>query len=337
MRGLVSSLEQLEYPRDRLTTIFVCDGCTDATAERLRAWAEERPGARVVELPRRVGKASALNAALAVAQDDLFAVLDADLRPQPDFLSQLVTGFGDPRVAATGALLNPANASDTLISRYCAVDAWVNQFIVAAAKDRLRLNPPAFGASVYRRESLVDIGGFGAMSSGEDVEASLALERAGWQTRFVPSAVADNAVATTVRDYWRQHVRWARGNLGARNARRLPFKGGFIGRLEALNVAAGYVDRVLLLAAIPLSRMRGPRRLLAAYFIPPAAHVIAAALKARAGTQLAGFGAATVMVFPLDLAASAAALALHLTRRPQPWRSPRAWAARPSNPEMPSP
>jgi cellulose synthase/poly-beta-1,6-N-acetylglucosamine synthase-like glycosyltransferase len=322
--GLVASLERLEYPPDRLETIFVCDGCTDATVEHLRAWARERARVCVIELPRRVGKAAALNAALAVAQCEFFVVLDADLRPRPDFLSKLVAVFDDKNVAAAGALLNPSNASKSLISRYCAVDLWVTQFIVAAAKDRLRLNPPTFGASAYRRAALVEVAGFGRMKSSEDVETSLALERAGWETRFVPGAIADNAVATTVGDYWRQHLRWARGSLTARNARKMPFRGRFIHRLEAWNVAVGYLDRVLLLAAVPLSAAGLPRRVLAAYLIPLAAQVVVSLLKARHGKRLAGFALATATVFPLDLASSAAALALHLSRRPQVWRSPRA-------------
>jgi cellulose synthase/poly-beta-1,6-N-acetylglucosamine synthase-like glycosyltransferase len=333
---LVASLERLDYPPERLATIFVCDGCTDATADHLRAWAGDRPGIRIIELPSRVGKPAALNAALAVAEGDFFIVLDADLRPRPNFVSVLVSVFADPSVAAAGGLLNPANASETLISRYCAVDAWVNQFIVAAAKDRLRLNPPTFGASAYRRDALVELGGFWAVSNGEDVEVSLALERAGWQTRFLQSAVADNTVATTVGEYWDQHLRWARGNLVARNARRLPFNGRFIGRLEAWNVATGYLDRVLLLAAGPLAAAPVFRRVLAAYLVLPAAQVVASVFKARRGRGLTAFVAATVTVFPLDMAASAAAIARHVTRRPQEWRSSRARSRSCSNREMAS-
>ena len=322
--GLVSSLEQLDYPPEKLKIVFICDGSTDATLERLCMWAVDRPRVRVVELPRRVGKAAALNEALALASGELLVVLDADLRPRRNFLTQLVSAFTDPSVGAAGGLLNPANASETLISRYCAIDSWVNQLIVGTGKDRLGLNPPTFGASAYRSDALTAIGGFWAMNSGEDVEASLALERAGWRTRFLPEAVADNTVAATVGDYWRQHLRWARGNLAARNPRRLPPGRRLVDRLEAWNVAAGYLDRVLLLAALPfVATGLLPRRVVAAYLVIPGAEVVASVVKAGSRQGLAGFALATIAVFPLDLAASAAAVLLHLGERPQEWRSPR--------------
>jgi cellulose synthase/poly-beta-1,6-N-acetylglucosamine synthase-like glycosyltransferase len=321
---LLPALESLDYPPEKLTVVFVCDGCTDATADRLREWADDRAHVRVVELPRRVGKAAALNEALAHSETDLLVVLDADLRPRPDFLRQLVSAFTDTRVAASTGLLNPVNATETVISRYCALDAWVNQLVVAAGKDRLYLNPPTFGASAYRRDALAEIGGFWGVQSGEDVEAALALERAGWRTRFAPQAVADNTVTATAADYWHQHVRWARGNLDARNARQLPFEGRFVDRLEAWTVAAGYLDRVLFLVAVPLAvAQRFPRRLVAAYLAVPAAEVVAAVVKAGAGRRLPGFMFAALVVFPLDLAASAAAMSAHLARRPREWQSPR--------------
>jgi cellulose synthase/poly-beta-1,6-N-acetylglucosamine synthase-like glycosyltransferase len=323
--GLGSALDRLDYPAEKLDIVLLSDGSTDATLDRMRAWADRRPHARVVELPRRAGKSGALNEAFAIAQGDLLVVLDADLLPRQDFLRQLVPVFSDESVGAATALLNPANATETLISRYAAVDAWVNQLIVGAGKDRLRLNPPTFGASAFRRAALEEIGGFWLMHSGEDVEAALALERAGWRTRFRPGAVADNRVTSTVSDYWRQHIRWARGTYAARNARRLPHTGRLIDRVEAWNVAVGYFDRVCFLAALLLAaKGRFPWRVIVAYLAVPGAEVVAAVAKTQRRRDLAGFGLATIAVFPLDLAATVAAMIVHFAGRPHVWRSPRA-------------
>lgn len=97
--GLLASLERLDYPPKKLTTVFARDGCTDATVAAIVAWAADRPSVRIVELPLRLGKAAALNEALALTRGDVFAVLDADLRPREDSLRSLVTAFSNPAVA----------------------------------------------------------------------------------------------------------------------------------------------------------------------------------------------------------------------------------------------
>jgi cellulose synthase/poly-beta-1,6-N-acetylglucosamine synthase-like glycosyltransferase len=321
---LTSALGALDYPAERLSFVLVCDGCSDETPARFRAWASDRANAHVLELSRRSGKARALNEALTVNESDVVVTLDADLAPRPDFLRKLIPVFADPKVGAAAALLRPANATSGPIARYAALDSWVNQLIGSAGKDRLGLNPLTFGASAYRRGALVDIGGFWPAPSGEDVEAALALTRAGWRTRFVSTAVAENRVVSSAREYWDQHVRWARGNFVARNARPLPARGRLVDRLEAWNVSAGYLDRVLFLASVPLvARGKLPRWLPAAYLAIPGGEVLAALVKAGARKDLHRFALAAIAIFPLDVVASIGAILVHLRQRPHVWRSPR--------------
>src|SRR5262249_51234219 len=119
--------------------------------------------------------------------------------------------FSDPSVGAVAGYLVPANADVTPIAHYAAMETWVHQLVTSAGKDRLDLNPPILGgACAYRRSALVQIGGFRPGAPGEDVKSTVALTRAGWRTRFVPDASADNNVVHAWRDYWRQHIRWAR-------------------------------------------------------------------------------------------------------------------------------
>ena len=72
----------------------------------------------------------------------------------------------------------------------------------------------------------------------------------------MPAARADNTVVQTWRDYWRQHIRWARSLFDTAEPitrstvrRRLP-----VGRqLELWILSTGYADRVALLAAAALA------------------------------------------------------------------------------------
>ena len=223
----------------------------------------------------------------------------------------------DPRVGAAAALLAPVNADVSFVSRYAAVDAWVHQLITSAGNDRLGLDPPTFGASLYLRAALEGAGGFPEDGFHEDLAAGLAIASRGHRTRFVGHAVVDNWVVEDFRAYWRQHVRWTRGPFDAAAVVRPA--GSLLRRLEARTVYLGYGDRVVFLAAVFLVGARVlPRWLPAAYLAIPALEVAVALAKAAPTRRFPGFLASTVL-FPLDASASLAAVASHVARRPRTW------------------
>ena len=86
----------LDYPSDRLQVLFVSDGSTDRTVERLRAQATATM--TVLELPVRGGKAAALNAGLQHATNDILVFSDASIELEPGSLRAIVRSFQDPRI-----------------------------------------------------------------------------------------------------------------------------------------------------------------------------------------------------------------------------------------------
>ena len=82
--------------------IYVDDGSTDATPERLEVLGE---GARVLRLPRNQGRASARNAGAAAATGTVLVFLDADVRPPPDLAVRFASALAAPGVVATVARL----------------------------------------------------------------------------------------------------------------------------------------------------------------------------------------------------------------------------------------
>lgn len=320
---LLAALDGLEYAPDRLTFVLVCDGCTDETTASFRRWTEQRPDARALELPARVGKAAALARGLELAEGEVVVVLDADLRPQPGFVRELVPAFADERVAAAAAYLRPVNADDNVVTRYAAVTSWVHQLVTSAGADRLGLNPPTFGAAAYRRDALEAIGGFPLVPVGEDVAASRRLTRQGWRTRFLPAAVADNTVVSTLTDYWQQHVRWARGAFGVAGPAPSRFEGTAAQRVESWASTIGYGDRLVFALAVAGALAGLHWWLPVAYFAAPGAEVVVASLLAGARRELPRALLATVVLFAADLLASVAAVVAHVARRPHRWHSPR--------------
>ena len=70
--------------------LFVDDGSSDGTLERLRALGERERRARWLSLSRNFGKEAAMYAGLEHARGDLVAVMDADLQDPPELLPQLL-------------------------------------------------------------------------------------------------------------------------------------------------------------------------------------------------------------------------------------------------------
>jgi cellulose synthase/poly-beta-1,6-N-acetylglucosamine synthase-like glycosyltransferase len=319
----LGALDRLEYPRESLFVVLVDDGSDDDTGERLSRWAADHR-ALFVGLPAQAGKAAALNEGIAAAPaSDLVAICDADLRPRPDWLHELAGSFADPAVASASGPLLPCNAEAGPVARYAAVESWVHQLVTAAGKDRLELNPPAHGASLYRREALQEIGLFASAWPGEDVRATMALTRAGWRTCFVAGAVVENTVAEGVRDYWQQHLRWARNVWSTAGARPGPRRAVPLRRrIDAALSATGYVDRLIFVSAVGLvSAGRLGRWLPGMYLAVAAAEVVTGVAKAGVPRRAPRYLLSTAMLFPLDVVASAAAIATHLARRPRAWRS----------------
>ena len=104
IRAKFENLSQLRYPQDRIEILVVSDGSTDETAAILSSLAVDR--LRVIVCQENVGKAEALNRAIAQATGEIVVFTDARQMLEPDALRHLVADFGDPHVGCvSGDLL----------------------------------------------------------------------------------------------------------------------------------------------------------------------------------------------------------------------------------------
>ena len=313
---LLTALDGIEYSPGKICFVVVNDGSRDATGKILQSWAAARPNARYVESTDSVGKAQSLNLALRVAPiTDLVAVYDADLTPHADSLRILAAAFLDPRVAAATGYRRPSNAGRSPVAAYGALESFVHQWITQAGKERLALNPTTLGGNcAYRRAALHELGGFRAGALSEDIEISLALVEAGWRTRFCPEAVAESPMVESIGRYWNQRSRWTRG-LYRSSARAR--------HLESWLVSAGYLDRLVFLAALALAAagymgFAWP----ALYLSAPAAAVGCALWRAGLGKKVTAYVLLSILpMFAVDMAVTVAATVNALLGRRQKWFS----------------
>lgn len=257
--GLVHALARLEYPHDKFQVVLIDDGSTDGTRAAMERFAHAQANIHVLSLPTSLGKARALNAALAQFPfGEIVYIFDADHRPQPDAVRVAMGYLLDPLVGGVSGRTLPSNALASPSAYYTTVESFVNQMVTMRAKDRLDLAPALLGSNcAYRRRALEICGGFPPGAFLEDSELTMRLCRAGYHLRFAEDAVAYHQVPQTASGYVRQHARWGRGfNDVARNHALALVRQKNVNpllRVELLLFALGYLDRLALLGAGALS------------------------------------------------------------------------------------
>lgn len=108
IQSRLQNLLACRWPGEMEIVVF-CDGCTDATAEKVTELKDAR--LRVISHPQQRGKATALNEAIPTCRFPVVILCDARQDFHPDALVELGTPFSDPRVGAVSGLLEIASSA----------------------------------------------------------------------------------------------------------------------------------------------------------------------------------------------------------------------------------
>ncbi len=175
--------------------IVVDNGSVDGSVAYLRA---EHPQVTVVALDQNTGFAVAANVGLRAASAELVALVNTDVVLAEDWVERTVGALAaDPRAAAVAgkmlSLRDPNEVDDAgdVLRRDGACEqrgrfhrddgSWDEPGEVFGA---------CAGAALYRREVVLELGGFDERLFAylEDVDLALRLRLAGWRCRYEPAA-----------------------------------------------------------------------------------------------------------------------------------------------------
>jgi cellulose synthase/poly-beta-1,6-N-acetylglucosamine synthase-like glycosyltransferase len=251
----VSALLEQDYAP--LEVVVVDDGSTDATFDRLDAAfdlvslpigtglalqtaaleslhvARRAPGLRVVRKANG-GRADALNAGLSIARHELVAVTDADSLLEPDALIKALRPFEEhpDECLAVGGSIRVANRSRISRGRVEVarigrgveaiqtleyVRGFLGTRIAWSRLNGLLIVSGAFG--LFRRETLIGVGGFLPSTMGEDMELTVRLHhrlRPGWPgacVLYAADAICWTQAPSRLSGLRGQRVRWQVGLL----------------------------------------------------------------------------------------------------------------------------
>jgi len=213
----LEGLLRLEYPADRLEIIVINDGSTDDTAAQVEAIAAHDGRVRLFTVPKEVsgkGKSAALNRGLKECRYNVIGIFDADNVPEKDAIihlaRQLVT---DASVGAVIGKFRCVNKGRNLLTRLINLESLAFQWIVQAGRWNLfRLSTLPGTNYLIRRGLLESLGGWDEQALTEDAEMSVRIYQAGYFIKFVPYSVTWEQEPESLKVWFRQRVRWARGN-----------------------------------------------------------------------------------------------------------------------------
>ncbi len=249
----VRSFLGLRYPE--FEVVVVSDGSTDATVDRLieafallevpAVYRRALPSAAVKRMFRSArhpnlvvlekengGKADALNAAIDVARYPLVCAVDADSLLDADALLRATRPFlEDENVVAIGGTIRPLNGARVVDGRVVELampKSWLARLqILEYARaffsgragwshfDALLIISGAFG--VFRRDAVINVGGYLVGTVGEDMELVVRLHRhyrerhEAYRILFTPDPICWTEVPTDWATLRGQRNRWHRG------------------------------------------------------------------------------------------------------------------------------
>jgi glycosyltransferase involved in cell wall biosynthesis len=179
--------------------IVVDDGSNDKTANIVSTFTCVRYARQ-----DNAGPASARNHGARLALGEFLAFTDSDCVPHPDWISQLMAGFGRDIgvVAGSYGIANPESA--------LARDVWAE--IIWRHVHLMPDFPNAFGGYNFcvKKNVFEGVGGFNSgylHASGEDNDLSYKITKSGWQIYFQRKALVDHYHPISVRRYLKEQFR----------------------------------------------------------------------------------------------------------------------------------
>lgn len=203
----LGALRLQAWPRNCLEVIIADNGSIDGTRGVVEQ-ATNRPDAPATRylLVAKPGKSHAVNAALDVARGDIIAFTDDDVRPEPMWVSEIVTALERPgvdfcagRVLPIWETAPPAWMSPALYGVLAIPESGSRRIDIVSADAGVM----PIGANMAVRRTVIDrVGGLrvdlgkieGSLRTGEDHEFFLRMLHAGYRGVYEPAAVVHHWV-----------------------------------------------------------------------------------------------------------------------------------------------
>jgi len=212
------SLQQLDYPREKLTIWVGDDASTDDTAAVAERFVKLDRRFRLIRLPDGVGggKQRVLAQLFEQAEAAFYAITDADVEVPPTWVKTLLTAFSDEQVGiASGPTTLKGAGAWAGLQRL----DWLFGFGMIQVFKRLGGDLTGAGNNMLvRHHAYWQTGGYSqlAFNLTEDYALMAAIKRANWRVAWVHHIGARNTTKAlpSLQAYLHQRKRWFKGGVG---------------------------------------------------------------------------------------------------------------------------
>ncbi|MCL0330500.1 glycosyltransferase family 2 protein [Apilactobacillus xinyiensis] len=215
--GLERTLSYLEEDLNYINyeIILVDDGSKDDTLSIAKKIRTRYSNLRIIHVERNAGKAHALNLGIGFAKGNLILSNDADTLPEPDALLKYVQYFlgrNNRNVGGVTGNMDVLNRNN-IISKSQIIEFTSIVGGIKRTQSSVANNMYAFSGAntMYRKDALIDVGGFRQNRATEDISISWDMFYHSWQTKFAPNIVFRMLVPENIKNLYRQRKRWSQG------------------------------------------------------------------------------------------------------------------------------
>lgn len=212
IEGKLKNLFDLDYPASLLEIIVSSDGSTDQTEAKVSRWQERHPNGPPLLLltaPAHVGKAAALNRAIAHARGEIVVFTDARQLLDRNAVAMLASNFADAQVGSvSGELIlmdRPGGEGPTGMGLYWRYEKWLRKM-----ESEVDSMLGATGAIYAIRKALYDP--IPSETILDDVLIPMQVIFKGYRAVFEPKALAYDFIAKGTGNEFVRKVRTLSGN-----------------------------------------------------------------------------------------------------------------------------
>ncbi len=218
IKYLYNSLKNQTVNCDLFEFIISDDGSTDNTKELVGEWQKESNFLIKIITQNNQGPGAARNHGLQIATGELILFIDSDCEAHPDWLKNIFQEYKKDTFDAFGG---PDSAKDDFTVMQKAIDFSMTSFLTTGGmrghseKMLAKFFPRTHNMGI-RRSVFEEIGGFGSLRHGQDIEYSNRIRKSGFRIKFLLDAVVYHRRRTSIKKFFKQVYNWgvARVNLG---------------------------------------------------------------------------------------------------------------------------
>lgn len=217
----MSSMLELDYPRDRIEFVYVYEKkCTDRTEDIILSYASRDPRFKpVLRDEAGGGKAAATNYGIPHCTGDYIVSLDADHALEPGAVKRAVQWFlADDKLACVKGRCIGMNGNES----YLANQVRVERDVIEKADIYTRQVTRGFtffggGQAIFRASIFDELGPMDPDIMVEDIDYSIKILAAGHKLRIDPGIRTWEENPADLNGWWAQRKRWARGWMQVTN------------------------------------------------------------------------------------------------------------------------